>query len=145
MILLDRTAANADGANYLLIKNNWQAAAKNNNSLLVGKLQTVQRLSGWTAGVISWVPCFRLQALEALFREISQLETKASSIRWISSVLPPWSTTENTTATLISVAFFHRRRHLLGGGRGDCLNLLALFIILSRTVITLARIVSRGR
>lgn len=45
MILLDRTAANADGANYLLIKNNWQAAAKNNNSLLVGKLQTVQRLS----------------------------------------------------------------------------------------------------
>jgi hypothetical protein len=36
LILLDRTAANADGANYLLIKNNWQAAAKNNNSLLVG-------------------------------------------------------------------------------------------------------------
>lgn len=28
VILLDRTAANADGANYLLIKNNWQAAAK---------------------------------------------------------------------------------------------------------------------
>jgi hypothetical protein len=83
---------------------------------------------------LSWLDRWRnfmgtlLQAAGApgFIQEISQLETKASSIRWISSVLPPRSTTENTTATLISVAFFHRRRHLLGGGQGDCLNLLAL-------------------